>query len=781
MANSGVISTKVASNYELSIEWTSSPNNTSNYSTVTAKMYWEADRYGSINSSTVKDGAIIIDGTTYTFSGSGLADLNPGQKKLLATKSKNVYHNSDGSKSFSLDGYFDADVTLSGTKYSRINLTAKTFTLDPIPRKSSLTSSVSFTAGSDFTLTISRASSSFSHKAYIDVQEADGSWTYIKVVDFSTSETSKSSAFDVTAKTRIFTALNGRSSATFRINLNTFNGSDNLGYNTYIGKVTTPTSSYSVATNGQAGADNKVYIDQAVALEVTRYDGEFSHTLEITLGSFKKTITGVSTSTNWTPSDTEKSSLYAAIGADSLGGTGRIRTYTYYNGVQVGTYRDTDLYFYIRSTSSMPTFPGTGITYEDVNAVTAAVTGTPTYIIQNKSSLRVKIPNGAKATAKNGASIKTYSVTVNGATKTINSAAGDLTIDYGVIGSATNVVATVSATDTRGLSTTVPLTITVVPYTNPVVNYTVKRRNNFESSVDLTLAGLISPITIGGVQKNNLQALSGASSALQYRYKENVAGATFTVWKDFTFTPSGAAYTATPVTEVLDSTKTYVFEIRVTDKLSTATVSKTVTSGRPILFIDPVKNSVGIGMFPLTEKALYTQGEVHVGNPADTTQEMFLGFLNNQPRIRVGGTTKGLDIQGTGDISLLKLDNSGNATLGGRMNMPVTPKAPDFANGWSAYYGGAYFRTVDGVVYMRGMMRYGTFGTGTGTGAVKCFTITDSSCHPLQNQVFYAFNNSMDVIRIDVLTDGTGQIYNNKTLNASNDWVNLNGIYWTVV
>jgi hypothetical protein len=610
LSSSGVISTSVASNYELSIEWTSTQNTTSNYSTVTAKMYWEADRYGSVNSSTVKDGAIIIDGTTYTFSGSGLADLNPGQKKLIATKSKNVYHNSDGSKSFSLDGYFDAEVTLSGTKYSRINLTAKTFTLDPIPRKSSLTSSPNFTSTENFTLTISRASNSFSHIAYLDVQKRDGSWQYVKSIEFSTSQTSQSSSFNTTDNTRVFDALDGRSSAPIRINLNTYNGSDNLGYNTYNGTVTASKASDGYPVYGEAGADTYMYVDQTVGISIGRDNPSFLQKVEITVGSFTKTINDVSTGTTWTPNSTEQASLYAAIGTTKSSLAGTVKTTTYYNGEQVRTPTTKTITFFVRSSTNAPTFSATGLTYADVNAVTAAVTGSPTTIVQNKSSLRVTIPSSSKATAQNGATIKTYSVTVNGVTKTVNDASGNLNIDYGVISSATNVVATIRATDSRGLSTTVPITVAVVPYTVPVLNYTVRRRNGFEETVDITLTGTISPITVGGAQKNSLQALSGTSSALQYRYKENTTSASFTAWKDFTFTPSGAAYTATPVAEVLDNTKAYIFEIRVSDKLSTNTVSKTVTSGQPIVFMDTVMKTMSVNKFPSKPNGFEVEGDL---------------------------------------------------------------------------------------------------------------------------------------------------------------------------
>jgi len=858
MALSGVVSKDVASNYKLSIEWTATQNISNNSSTVTAKMYWEADSYGYVNSTDTKDGAIIIDGTTYTFSGAGLADLNKGQKKLIATKSKTITHDADGTRDFYIDGYFDAEVSLSGSWYNRIDLNSKTFTLNTIPRKSTLSSSASFTAGSDFTISISRASSSFTHIAYIDVQAADGTWTFIKSINFSTSETSKNSEFDETSKTRIFTAIGGRSSATFRINLNTYSGSTNLGYNTYTGTVSVPAASIGEVTNGLAGADNKVYVDQDIYVGIARNDSEFTHTVAIKLGSFTKTLTGVGYGTTWTPSGTEQDSLYSAIGTSANNLKGTVTTTTYYNGVQVRSAVTKDVYYYVRPSINAPTFAATGITYEDINAVTLAVTGSKTYIIQNKSSLRVSIPTGSKAAPKNGATITKYDVTINGVTKSANfSSSATVNIDFGLVNSQTNVTASIAAVDSRGLSTTVTLPITVVPYSAPTVNANPKRRNSFEATIDIPVSGTFSTVTVGSTPKNGLQAISGTTSAIQYRYRENVAAAVFQPWADLTFpAPTGGAYTATAGLIVLDSTKSYVFEIRVSDKLSTTTVSKTVATGKPIMFVDADKNSVGIGMFPRSNNALYTQGEVHVGNPVDETQEIFLGFLADQPRIRVGGSSKGLQIQGMGDAVLAQVDNTGlfqtnqirvkgsqYFTQGGGLDMQnsdivnangiymadsadsgaeginflksgktpgsttqadydslwakdgkllfngtdiaasvklaTAPKQPTWANSWQAYFGGAYFKTVEGIVFMRGMMRLGSFGTGTGSGAKLAFTIQDADCRPVSNQVFYVVNDARDIIRLDINTDGTGNIFNNTGLNASNDWVNLNGIYWT--
>jgi hypothetical protein len=618
MALSGSISMIVGSKqrHKLSVEWSATQDITNNKSTITAKMYWEStSSYGTISSSATKSGSIYIDGTWYDFSGAGLASLSGVQKKLIATKSRTITHNSAGELDITIDGWFNPDVTYSGQHFGTQSLTAKTFSVNTIPRKSSLTDTTpSFVAGSDFNMGISRASSTFSHKAYIDVLDYNGTWQYIKVVEFSSSQTSKSSSFTTSEKTEIFQRLGGRSSATFRVNLHTYNGSTSLGYNTYTGTVTIPNLTTVSSVDGEAGASNRVYVDQSISIGLARHDSEFTHTLSIiSAGNFSKTITGVGYSTTFTLNSTEQSQLYSDIGPDRDVIDGNIRVYTYYNGQQVGSYKDYDLDFYVRPSTNAPTFSGTGITYADINSITTAVTGNNKLIIQNKSSLRVSIPTTAKATAKNGANMAKYTVTIGSGSASANfSSTATVNVDFGAVNSATNVTATIRAEDSRGFSTSVTLPITMIAYANPVVTSTPKRRNGFEDTIEIPLSGSFSPITISGAAKNDLVPLSGQTSAAQYRYRENISGSAFSSWANLTVSKSGTTYTGTTGEVALDNTKAYIFEVRVSDKLSTTTVTKSVSSGKPILFVDSVKDSVGINKFPSRDKSLELEGDFYV-------------------------------------------------------------------------------------------------------------------------------------------------------------------------
>jgi hypothetical protein len=631
MALSGTTYTNVGSHWRLSISWSATQSIDNNSSTVTAKMYWEAlDGYGAISSSTTKDGAININGTVFTFSGAGLAGLSGNQKKLIATRSKTIDHNSVGEGAFYINGYFDVNLSLSGTQYNRVNIWTESYDLNTIPRMSTMTSSASLTAGLDRTISVSRASSSFSHIVNIDVQNRSGNWVFLKGVTMSSSETSKSTNFDDAQIKKIFDTLDGRASTPIRWNVNTYNGDTHIGYRTYTGTVSAPASSTVSSVNGEAGvADNDVYIDQTINIGVKRSNSAFTHTVEITLGSYKKTLTNVSTSLSWTPNSTEQTSLYGQMG-NLKSKAGNIRIYTYYDGELVGTYTDKTLNFYIRASTNQPEFSGTGVTYKDTNSVSVGVTGDDQYIVQGISTLQVTIPLASRAKGKNGASITEYSVTVNGDTQTAAySSTADVVIDFGIIPAPTGTSITIKATDSRGFATSVTLPMNMVPYNEPVITASAKRANGFEAATTVKLQGMLSTLTVDSAAKNSIVTA-------RYRYKD----AAVTTWSGWAyFTVAGfPTYSAQDVVLDLDTAATWDIQVDVEDKLSTTSRFMSVGVGRPIMYIDADKKSVSIGDFPSEPNAFEVAGNRYpVISWKDTVgQKFFLTMFDETLSFRFG-------------------------------------------------------------------------------------------------------------------------------------------------
>jgi hypothetical protein len=608
MALSGYINKDVGRNYRLRLEWSATQSVTNNTSTVTAKLYWmDRSGYGYVNSSATKTAAIQYnDGSWDTRSASGMADLNTGQKKEIHSKTFTLKHNSDGTCSFSLDAYFDAEVTVDGSYYSRIDTPQESWSLNTIPRKSTLSSNANWTAGSNTTFSISRASSDFRHEIEVYIQRRDGVYDWIKQVAFSTSETSKSTSFSEAQNTEIFQHLDGRSSASTKLDVQTFNGNTHIGSNQYYGTVTAPNASTASIDNPTGVSEvngqehSTVYVDQTVNISISRKNSAFTHTLRFKTsnsGSIIHEATGVGTSYSWTPSTSEKNTIFG-LTANSMERDGQLDVFTYYNGTLVRSDTNIDINYRIRN--SNPTF-GTGFTYKDGNSATVAITGNDQYIIQGKSTLIVEIPEGAKAEAINGASMSHYDITVNGVTKRANyQTTGTVSATFGSVDTGANTSLSIKAVDSRGLSVTKSKSITVIPYSNPSMDFKADRLAGFESDSTLRLSGSVSPLNIGGANKNSIVSAT-------YRYKEE--GGSFNTSTSFSIT-GFPNYAATSVTVTLDNTKSWEVEATVTDKLGSRSVVRTVDIGKPLLYMDPGLKSLGFGDFPTNPNEFMVAGRL---------------------------------------------------------------------------------------------------------------------------------------------------------------------------
>ena len=121
------------------IEWTSTSNGAvANTSLVTCKIYARKQNSSTPTSGTFK-GKQVIDGTTFSFSQSKSVG---NSWVLIATASKTVSHNANGSKSITISGEVGK---VSGTTLANINSTGSdTAVLDTIARKITITDTAIF-------------------------------------------------------------------------------------------------------------------------------------------------------------------------------------------------------------------------------------------------------------------------------------------------------------------------------------------------------------------------------------------------------------------------------------------------------------------------------------------------------------------------------------------------------------------------------------------------------------------------------------------------------------
>ena len=86
--------------------------------------------------------------------------------------------------------------------------------------------------------------------------------------------------------------------------------------------------------------------------------------------------------------------------------------------------------------------------------------------------------------------------------------------------------------------------------------------NGFENNTTLTMNGIISPIMVDGINKNEVQLI-------QYRYRATTEGSvpTWVTWTPFTYSINNDEYTANEVVLDLNKTASFYVEFMVQDVL----------------------------------------------------------------------------------------------------------------------------------------------------------------------------------------------------------------------
>lgn len=215
-----------------------------------------------------------------------------------------------------------------------------------------------------------------------------------------------------------------------------------------------------------ASTENIGYMGDTIYIHTNRASASFTHTVRYAWGSKSGTIaTGVGDNTKWTiPLDlaTEIPNQYS--------GWGTIYCDTYYGGTFVGT---KSVVFKASVPSS--TAPTVTITLERPRTTTPAVTG----YVQGVDQLKVTI----SATGKYGATITSYSSTVDGTTYSGS------TYTTGMLAKSGAIRVTATVTDSRGWKTTISKDITVQAYTAPAVTGVSAYRCKSATDASLNAAG----------------------------------------------------------------------------------------------------------------------------------------------------------------------------------------------------------------------------------------------------------------------------------------------------
>lgn len=257
------------------------------------------------------------------------------------------------------------------------------------------------------------------------------------------------------------------------------------------------------------------------------------------------------------------------------------KKYTVYAGVT--TYDGTTSLGYssVKATLSIvnanPVFTVNNVTYADTDTTVVAITENDQMIVQNKSNLVVTFES---AEGLKGATIEKYELNLNLVTKT-STVAGAVT--FGKVNSAQDLELSVTVTDSRGFTTKITKTISMVAYSLPSAIVTLERLNNYEDETYLTVDG-----SVASVNGKNTMSISYQYKQLLGEYNNPIA------------INDNEKYTLS-----CDKKFAYWFNIIIEDAFGNVfTKEVPLQEGIFVFFIDTLKRAAGINAFPEDGEAL---------------------------------------------------------------------------------------------------------------------------------------------------------------------------------
>lgn len=582
MALSGTFQNYPVSSFGLYCEWSGVQSVTGNYTDVTLKVYLS---YYTLEVGARSDSTISINGVSETYTAPAIDDYSSGwKKKLLKTKTVRVSHNADGTKSgVALSASWRFSGTYSGVSVGTITAST-TVTLNSIDRTPPTVScTVSNITANGFR--ISAASSATADQWFYSLDNGGSSTLFSSTAGTSASITLSNLSPNTTYYVR----------ALARKKSNQVYGES--------GTITVKTLGGAVLLScGSFSADAASI---SLSLRVTVYNAAYTNYITIKNGSTTYlSLAGRvwSAGTAYraiTLTASERTTLLNAM-ASVKSFTATIELVTKSGSTQIGSASTCTCTIRTSQANSGPSL--SGFTFADSYSTTTAITDNNQVLIQDYSRLTV---TPGTATARNGASIVSYSAVCSGVTKSNTTGAA---LSLGTIGTSGTRDITLTVTDSRGYTASVTQSVTVVPYSKPrVSSVSLRRTNDIETEMQLVFNGSISPITVDGTQKNSLLYA-------RYRYKLTSASSynSYTsILGSVTATSSSFSFSNLELCN-LDSESSYDFHLQIRDQLNSLTsldLYFVVSQGTPLVALR--KKMVGINT-PSPEAALHVVGDTRV-------------------------------------------------------------------------------------------------------------------------------------------------------------------------
>lgn len=250
MATSGYKDITVTKNHYIRFSWSlKSQSVANNTSSVSWNMKLVADAYGYMESSTAKSWSVTVNGTKY--SGTVNITHSPGGTVNLASGTTTIAHNANGTKTFNYSFTQNISITYAGSRIESFTGSGSG-TLTTIPRASSVSATNCY-IGDNTTITISRASSSFTHTLQYKIS---GQTSFTNIASKTTATSYK---YDTSGFAKDAYNLLSTTGKTIKCTINciTYSGSTKLGEATTTITLTGKESSLAPTLNPQVADTNE--------------------------------------------------------------------------------------------------------------------------------------------------------------------------------------------------------------------------------------------------------------------------------------------------------------------------------------------------------------------------------------------------------------------------------------------------------------------------------------------------------------------------------------------
>lgn len=582
MALSGTFQNYPVSSFGLYCEWSGVQSVTGNYTDITLNVYLS---YYTLAVGARSDSTISVNGVSETYTAPTINDYSSGwKKKLLKTKTVRVSHNADGTKSgVVLSASWRFSGTYSGVSVGTITAST-TVTLNSIDRTAPTVScTVSNITANGFR--ISAASSATADQWFYSLDNGGSSTLFSSTAGTSASITLSNLSPNTTYYVR----------ALARKKSNQVYGES--------GTITVKTLGGAVLLScGSFSADAASI---SLSLRVTVYNAAYTNYITIKNGSTTylslagRVWSAGTAYRTITLTASERTTLLNAM-ASVKSFTATIELVTKSGSTQIGSASTCTCTIRTSQANSGPSI--SGFTFADSYSTTTAITDNNQVLIQDYSRLTV---TPGTATARNGASIVSYSAVCSGVTKSNTTGAA---LSLGTIGTSGTRDITLTVTDSRGYTASVTQSVTVVPYSKPrVSSVSLRRTNDIETEMQLVFNGSISPITVDGTQKNSLlyaRYRYKLTSVSSYNSYTSILGSVTATGSSFSFSNLELCN--------LDSESSYDFHLQIRDQLNSLTsldLYFVVSQGTPLVALR--KKMVGINT-PSPEAALHVVGDTRI-------------------------------------------------------------------------------------------------------------------------------------------------------------------------